>query len=163
MTDGVRDEGDPIFLVVGVSAAEIIRRCRAARSGGRSGRRPGRGNRPNELRGYRLVDFADLSNEDFVQAAHRILLGRPAAPSEVERRLGELQHGMSRIQIIVRLALSPEGRVAARPRYDGVGLPLLRVLARGVEAARHGSISGRAARKVEVAMRDALSRRGARP
>jgi hypothetical protein len=142
---------DDVFAVVGVSAAEIVARCRAVRRGEPINVRR-RGERVTNA--YRLVDFADVSDEDFVQLAHRVLLGRPAAPAEVERRLGDLRSGTSRLAIAVRLALSPEGRIAPRPRSRGIWLPLLRSIGIAIEAARAHPRAARA-----VAWAEAHARR----
>jgi hypothetical protein len=148
---GTERTEDDVLAVVGVPAAEIVARCRAVRRGDRVDlrRRVTRG-----TAAYRLVDFSDVSDEDFVQLAHRVLLGRPAAPAEVERRLGDLRSGTSRLAIAVRLALSPEGRIAPRPRSRGIWLPLLRSIGIAIEAARAHPRAARA-----VAWAEAHARR----
>jgi hypothetical protein len=145
-----RTEDDVLLAVVGVPAAEIVARCRAVRRGDPVDvrRRVTRG-----TAAYRLVDFADVSDENFVQLAHRVLLGRPAAPAEVGRRLGDLRSGTPRFAIVVRLALSPEGRIAPRSRSSGIWLPLLRWVGVAIEAARANPRAARAVAWVEARAR----------
>src|SRR5436305_15319561 len=106
---------DPILEVAGIAATEILDRCEEIRFHGYT-----RGDRERNLvtaevtRGWRLLDFADLSDGDFVREAHRRLLGRSPSTTEAERRLRELGDRSSRLGIVVRLALSPEGRRATR-------------------------------------------------
>jgi hypothetical protein len=151
---------DAVFIVTGVSAPEIIERCAAVRSGAQP--RSTGSERRDRRSGHKLVDFADVSDEDFVRNVHKVLLGRPPAPPEVERRLAELRDH-SRLEIVIRLALSPEGRVAPRPQVRGLGLPLLRSLGRAIELARTTPVTAAATRRVEGAFRSVLGRgRGAR-
>jgi hypothetical protein len=129
---------DPIFEVTGVSSADILRRCREIRGSGSvrwsgsptwgagASRRPAHGS-------PRLLDFADLRPEDFVRETHRVLLGRSASPADLDRRLGELGAGRTRMEIIMRLSLCPEGRRARRPRARGVALPALDIAGAAIE------------------------------
>ena len=84
-------EQDPILEVAGVSAFDILLRCDEIRRGGRpAGRRQLR--RVTAANSRRLLDFADLSDEDFVREAHRLLLGRGASSAEFgapSGRIGE--------------------------------------------------------------------------
>jgi hypothetical protein len=151
---------DPILEVVGISKDEILRRCSEIRRGARNG---GRLRRPGATvgvtsGGWRLLDFADLSDEDFVREAHRILLGRTASPFDLERRLRELRAGSSRMQIVVRLALSPEGRRAVHPRVRGIGLRTLLGVGQAIEAARTNVALGPAVTRSERTARRLFSR-----
>lgn len=151
---------DSIFIVTGVSASEILARCDDLRSGnGRAAsslRLPRLRRAPDS--GPKLVDLADLSSEDFVRDAHKLLLGRPPAPPELDRRLAELRSGHRRLEIVIRLALSPEGRVAPRPPVGGLGLPLLRAFGNAIEHARATPANG-AVRRAEGAFRSVFLRR----
>lgn len=151
---------DPIFEVTGVPAREILLRCSEIRHHGRHG---------IWLRSLRthvamdappsapcLLDLADLSDEDFIHAVHGVLLGRAPSPLEAARRVGELGRGSSRMEIIVRLALSPEGRRASRPRARGIGLPALAVVGRTVEAAQARPVLGGIVRAGERVARAVL-------
>jgi hypothetical protein len=102
---------------------------------------------------WRLVDFADISESDFVETAHLALLGRP--PSEVERsrRIAELRSGSSRLQVLVRLALSPEGRRTPNRPISGVGLPVLSVIGSYIERVAATRRLGIAVRRAEEAVR----------
>jgi hypothetical protein len=155
---------DPVLEVAGVSAAEILSRCSDLRREprGAARRKPRRSDAGVSKSDWRLLDFADLSDEDFVQAAHRILLGRRSSPFELDRRLGEMRAGSSRMRILVRLALSPEGRRAARPRVRGVGLQSLFTAAGAIEAASSNRALGPAIRRAEAGARRLLSRRSPR-
>jgi hypothetical protein len=107
----------------------------------------------------RLLDFADLGPADFVREAHRVLLGRSASPADLERRLGELRAGSSRMELVVRLALCPEGRRARRPPVRGVGLPALAASGAAIETLRASSTVGRATARGERVARLVLARR----
>ncbi len=148
---------DPIFDVAGISSADILRRCDEIRRRGGSGENLAHARvdghaAPND---WRLLDFADLPDEDFVREAHRVLLARSPSRGEADRRLRELRN-RSRMEIVVRLALSPEGRRANRPRVRGVGLPALAATARAIEAAEASPLLGQAARNSERLARSAL-------
>jgi hypothetical protein len=151
------NETDPIFEVVGVPAAEILRRCREIRGGGRLHVRLRSAGSAAES--WRLLDFADISDKDFVFEAHRVLLGRTPSSSERERRLRELRNGSSRMQILVRLGLSPEGRSAERRRVHGLGLRVLGLTARVIESAQANPALARTVRSGERAVRAALEKR----
>jgi hypothetical protein len=112
-------------------------------------------------RGWRLLDFADLSDADFVREAHRVLLGRGPSLSEANRRLHELRES-SRMEVVVRLALSPEGRRALRPGIRGPGLSVLSRAARAIEAAYANPKLARAVRSSERVARAALFGRSSR-
>lgn len=122
---------DPILEACGVPAAAILERCATLRGGG-TWRRAGDGaaglaaGRP----AWRLVDFADLSDAEFVAAAHLALLGRPAYAREMARRSADLEAGMTRMEVIGRLLCSPEGRKARNRAIGGVALPALAGIAR---------------------------------
>jgi hypothetical protein len=155
---------DPILEVTGIAAAEILRRCRELRESGRATAarpsvRPTAANTPGAARGrWRLLDFADLGDTDFVRDAHRVLLGRSASPSDIDRRLRELGGGSSRMAMVVRLALSPEGRCARRPPVRGIGLPALAATAAAIEALKASPVLGRAAGRGERVARSVLAR-----
>jgi hypothetical protein len=158
MVEAAQPLDDPVFEVVGIPAEEILRRCSERRRESRRGIRLPRRQVGPAKDAWRLLDFADLSDEDFVREAHRILLGRKASPSELERRLGELGHGSSRMQIVVRLALAPEGRRAARPRVRGLGLRTLVAVGHAIEAADSRATLARAVTTAERGVRRMLSR-----
>ena len=158
------EERDPILAVAGVSSAEILRRCNEIRGLGRPSRGFSRraANAGAAIGGWRLVDLADLSQADFVREAHRMFLGRRPSSTELERRLRDLQGHSSRMEIVVRLALSPEGRRAVRPRTRGIGLPALAAVGAAIEAADASPLLAPAVRSVERIARSALSDRLAR-
>jgi hypothetical protein len=109
--------------------------------------------------GWRLLDFADLSDVDFVWEAHRALLARSPSHAEVDRRLGELRDRSSRMEIVVRLALSPEGRRARRPPVRGFGFSALSAAAGAIEAAKASPSLARAAARSEALARLAINRK----
>lgn len=155
-------ESDPILEVTGLSAADILKRCDQIRRHDRPARlfslgRPVVTAKPLSVPdGWRLLDFADLGDDDFVRQAHRVLLGRSPSPAETSRRLRELRE-RSRMELIVRLALSPEGRRRREAEVRGFGLPALVRVGRAVEAAnRHPALS-RAGGRCERLTRSALS------
>ena len=152
---------DPVLEVTGVPAAEIRRRCAARRSGDGAAVTPWYPTpvaAASDARAWRLVDFGDISDADFVRAAHVVLLGRRPSDAEATRRVGELRSGSSRFQILVRLTLSPEGR-AARPRVDGIGLPALVAAARGVERLANTRAGAGVVRRLESTARRAYAER----
>jgi hypothetical protein len=124
---------DPIFQVCGVSAGEILARCAQLRvlrraSGGAVGTLalPGLINGPPSGRTvWRMVDFGDGSRSGFVQAAYFVLLGRLPYETEVMQRLTRLSAGGTRLEIILRLALSREGRRREQHPVSGVLLPMI--------------------------------------
>jgi len=150
-------EADPVFEVTGVPAAEILRRCAAARAG--------HGSYPisipkgslvadnAERSTWRLLDFADLSDTEFVQAAHVVLLGRLAYRAEAIRWIANLRAGASRFEVLVRLVLSPEGRRVSQPRVSGIGLPAVVTAGHGIERAMSTQVLGPAVRRIEWTLR----------
>ena len=151
---------DAVLEVTGVAATEILRRCEAVRAG-RTGSADGvpRTSLVADETGmrWRLVDFADCSDDDFVRTAHLVLLGRRPSDAEAARRMAELRNGSSRLDVLVRLALSPEGRVARHADVSGVGLPLLFAIGRGAERAAQVPALDRAVRWIERAGRQAMT------
>jgi GT2 family glycosyltransferase len=86
-----------------------------------------------------LPQLLGLDDKAFVRRAYLALLGRPADESGLRHYCQELGQGVPRLQVLRRLAASPEGRAAGRsliglpapaPRRWWHGLPLLRRLAR---------------------------------
>jgi O-antigen biosynthesis protein len=86
-----------------------------------------------------LPQLIGLDDKTFVRRAYLALLGRPADDSGLKHYCDELSQGVPRVQVLRRLAASPEGRAAGRsliglpapaPRRWWHGLPLLRRLAR---------------------------------
>ena len=155
---------DPILDIAGVSAVEILTRCEEIRHGGRARgsvvRRHAAVTAPPA--GWRLLDLADLSDADFVWEAHHLLLGRSPSPAEADRRLGDLSHRSSRMETIVRLALSPEGRRGSHLPTVGVGLPALAAAAGAIEAAKANPLLAGAARLGEHAARSAFASEASR-
>lgn len=105
---------------------------------------------------WRLLDFADLTDEAFVRDAHRVLLGRSPSSTEADRRRRELRTRSSRMETVIRLALSPEGRRADRPGVRGLGLPALAAVARAIEAAEARPVLARSVRQSERVGRSVL-------
>jgi hypothetical protein len=70
-----------------------------------------------------------------------------------------LRNGSSRMQILVRLTLSPEGRSAERRRVHGVGLRVLGLAARVIESAQASPALARTVRSGERAVRAVLEKR----
>jgi len=108
---------DPIFEVTGVPAAEILERCRQRRAvptGGvvsNGGALADLASSPvpkPRRRAWRLSQFSQGSNLEFVQLAHLAFLNRPATSKEVAKRLRQLSSGKSRLGVIARLMLLPE-------------------------------------------------------
>jgi hypothetical protein len=164
---GRAERPDAILEVTGVSAAEILQRCRELRG---SSRTPARAASIRRALAWSapapdarcLLDFADLGAADFVREAHRVLLGRRASSADVERRVDELRSGRPRMAIIVRLALSPEGRRARRPPVGGIGLPALALTGAAIETMKASSLLGPAATQGEQVVRSTFARPGAR-
>jgi hypothetical protein len=131
-------EGDAILQVTGVSANEILRRCatlRVARAGGRPIARSGPPLFTSGRATWRLIDFAEGSDEEFVQAAYSSLLGRLPRNAELTQRIADLRAGSSRFDVLLRLILSAEGRRARDRRVSGVALPALLAAGRATELA----------------------------
>jgi hypothetical protein len=132
-------EADLILEVTGVSASEILRRCaslRVARAGGRP--IPNSGPRLVTQSGrttWRLIDFAEGSDEEFVHVAYASLLCRLPSNAELTRRTADLRAGSSRFDVLVRLTLSPEGRRARDRRVSGFALPTFVAAGRAIELA----------------------------
>jgi hypothetical protein len=132
------DSGDPVRTVTGVSRVAILDRCAARRAGlpvsPFAAPAPTVSRRPPPVRvdpgGVRFAELRAASDEDFVVSAHVGILGRPPYDPEFNRRLREVQGGKTRLEIILRLALSRDGRRAQRPRVAGIALPALLRLVR---------------------------------
>ena len=137
---GAPSSGDLIQEVRGVSAAEVLLRCAQIRA-----MRPhpvpmsehppwhsGTVNTNGATR-WRLLDLGDGSREEFIDAAHLALLCRKPYANEVMRRIIQLRTGRTRLEIILRLALSAEGRRLKRHCVAGVGLPALLRFVRGLD------------------------------
>jgi hypothetical protein len=154
---------DPVLEVTGTAAADILRRCGEIRkSNGLVAARPMLQRTVARMRlrargGRRLLDFADLGNADFVRDAHRVLLGRSASPADMDRRLRELGAGSTRMELVVRLALCPEGRSAFRPPVRGIGLPALAATATAIEVMNGSAVLGRAVARGERVSRAVLA------
>jgi hypothetical protein len=133
-------ESDPIVEVVGVSAAEILRRCAAVRAARSEGNRlPSSGwvlATGSQRATWRLIDFADGADEEFIQAAYASLLCRLPSNGELTRRVGELRAGSSRFDVVLALMLSAEGRRARGRPISGIALPTLAAAGRAIEFAR---------------------------
>jgi FkbM family methyltransferase len=125
---GVTD-ADPIFEVTGVPAAEILDRCAELRATGTSAAQT------TAEPTWSLSDFTGVSDTEFVRAAHVILLGRLPGQAAATRRAAELEAGRSRFEILVRLALSPEGRRRHHQRVSGPAMRSLVATGRGIERA----------------------------
>jgi hypothetical protein len=149
--------GDPVREACGVAAGDILRRCGIAHAApggaahgiaGVASPPVGAGAAPGQR--WRLLDLAEGPPEAFVRAAYAAILDRPAAEPEVARRVGELRLGRSRIELVARLALCPEGRRVAAPPVAGLGLPALVAAGRTWERAlahpRIGGVLGRSTR-----------------
>jgi len=129
---------DAIREVCGISAADILRRCaeiRASRLHGTAHARPpalliGQ----NANRSWSLVELGDGSREAFIEAVYLALFGRQPDAKEVSTRLAQMRAGRTRLGIVLRLALSPEGSRAQQPRARGSGLQMVLRCARGLFA-----------------------------
>ncbi len=137
MSAGLYEE-DPIREVTGLRAQEILERCRMLRIERHAGSAapitsfaiaPADGEVRSPDR-WRSVDLGMVTDVEFVRAAHLALLGRSPYDTEVFRRTGDLRAGKTRMEIILRLVFSPEGRGDAAPRVAGLLLPALVWLAR---------------------------------
>jgi hypothetical protein len=148
--------GDPVREACGVAAGDILRRCGIARGAPGNAAHDSNAAHDNGAvapapvaaaaaagQRWRLLDLADGPPEAFVRAAYAAILDRPAADPEVARRVGELRMGRSRIELVARLALCPEGRRVAAPPVAGLGLPALVAAGRTWERAlAHPRIGG---------------------
>lgn len=143
----LRRAEDPIFAICGVHSDEILRRC---------GERRGR-------IGWRLIDFADLSDERFVQEVHLVLLARLPSAIETKRRITDLSQRSSRFEIVVRLGLSPEGRILRDRPLAGVVLPAVALAGRGLHRTLELRGIGPLARRLERSARRRVTQQGARP
>ena len=83
---------------------------------------------------WSLLDLGDGTREAFVQAAHQAMLGRPAGEAEMALRLAQLNRGRTRLGILLRLAMSEEGRAVAAPPIRGPGLRAIHKLAPAIVA-----------------------------
>lgn len=61
------------------------------------------------------AEFAALPEDAFLEAAHRVTLGRPAKPEELERGGWELRGGTSRAVLLSRLTALPEAKLRRIP------------------------------------------------
>jgi hypothetical protein len=89
---------------------------------------------------WRLLDLGDGSQEEFIAAAHLALLRRKPFADEAGRRIAQLRSGRTRLEIILRLAFSAEGRRIKQPRVAGIGLPALLSLASALDRLAHSAI-----------------------
>lgn len=140
-------ESDPVFQVTGVAAAEILRRCTSLRAGETTSRARARTK-------WTVADFSAASDVDFVRAAHVTLLGRLPDKVAATRRALELEAGRSRLEILVRLALSPEGRQRRDQQVSGPALRSLVATGRAIEAVASAPVLGTIVRRVERLVRD---------
>ncbi len=133
---------DPILEVAGIPAATILERCTALRKGWRgwgadtvlpAAATPADSAALPSRTSWRLLDFADLPDAEFVAAVHLAMLGRQPYARETIRRISDLTAGMTRIEVIARLAFSPEGRRMRHRSVGGLALPVLGGLARLLE------------------------------
>ena len=147
-------EADAIFEVTGVPASEILRRCaalRAARTSGDPTLWAGWPFAANAQRPtWRLLDFADGPEEEFVRAAYASLLCRDPSDAESTLRIAALRAGYSRFQVVVRLALSSEGRHARDQPVSGIALPALVVAGRAIERVVRVPVLGPALRRAKL-------------
>lgn len=132
---------DAIEEVCGISAAEILRRCREIRALRMHGAVPAKAalaslelSNPDANRSWSLMEFGDGPREAFVEAAYFALLGRQPDAQELSARLAQMGAGRTRLGILLRLALSAEGRQAQQPRVRGSSLRMLLRSARGLHA-----------------------------
>jgi hypothetical protein len=130
-------EADAILEVTGVSASEILHRCANLRvTGVAAPLRPYSGWPPATGSGretWRLIDFAEGSDEEFVQAAYASLLCRLPSGEELTRCIADLRAGSSRFDVLMRLTLSAEGRRARERRVSGIALPALVAAGHAIE------------------------------
>ena len=66
------------------------------------------------------IELMTSDDQQFVQSAYRLVLGRDADPDGRTEYLGQLQAGSSRLHILAQLRLSPEGNARATkiPQLD---------------------------------------------
>lgn len=64
---------------------------------------------------HRLQELLRLEGEEFVYSAYVTILNRLPDPGGLVNYLGELQSGIGKLEIVVRLRNSPEGRKASSP------------------------------------------------
>jgi GT2 family glycosyltransferase/glycosyltransferase involved in cell wall biosynthesis len=112
-----------------------------------------------------LVQLLGLDDKAFVRRAYLALLGRPADEPGLKHYCDELGQGVPRLQVLRRLAASPEGRAAGSsliglpapaPRRWWHGLPVLRRLMRSQQdidqALEHGLTLRCVQNQVQVAI-----------
>lgn len=133
-------EQDVVLAVCGVPTDELLRRLQQTRSGAAGS---AASQTPDNVDRWRLVDFGDGTDEQFVEAVHLALLRRSVTPAERERRLRDLAAGRRRVGLVVRLALCPEGRRRGPKPTDGVVLPALVRVGGAVDMAASHSALGR--------------------
>jgi SAM-dependent methyltransferase len=86
---------------------------------------------------YRLDDFLGYHDDEFVRNAYRALLGREPDAEGASRYLAKLRSGeLSKIEVLGRIRLSPEGKAAA-VTVDGLLVPF------GMRTARRIPLIGR--------------------
>jgi len=56
-----------------------------------------------------------MDDEEFVRSAYAVILARPVDESGLRNYLGQVRRGISKEQIVVELATSPEGRARGGP------------------------------------------------
>ncbi|EWY41506.1 hypothetical protein N825_27800 [Skermanella stibiiresistens SB22] len=83
---------------------------------------------------YHLNDLQAFHDAEFVVNAFYAVLRRAPYANEFRRRLDELRGGMSKVELVGRLRMSPEGRRVGT-RIDGLMLPLAVQLGYKVPAA----------------------------
>lgn len=102
---------------------------------------------------WRLLQLGDGTREQFVEAAHRAMLGRTAGAAEVALRLAQLARGRTRLGILFRLALSEEGRAAAARPIQGRGLRAIHKLAPVIVAVARLPVLRAVQRKLRIRRR----------
>jgi hypothetical protein len=156
---------DPVLEAVGVPASEIITRCVQLRESRGVREPPFRRLPPSvatstirQRATWRLVDFGDASDTEFVQMAHLAILCRRPYATEAARRVAELVAGRTRMGLLIRLAFSPEGLYGPRARVSGLFLPAL------VGASQtFGRVAGRVAVRTFLLRTVQRLRRGTKP
>lgn len=150
---------DPIMNICGISAGQMLDRIAVRRYELEHGVSAGQ---PLAVRSgfanlaladsphvWGFLDFSMPDDSEFVRQVHAGLLGRPPAPGEFDRRMRDIMHGATRLEIVLRIMLSPEGRRRRQPVRGGV-LRSMSMLGRILDHVRpQSALSGEAPIMVE--------------
>ena len=105
-----------------------------------------------------LDELLTLHDRAFVQCAYLTVLGRAADPDGLQYYVGRLRQGISKIQVLVQLRKSAEGKKhssnlpeldAAIKRYQSTQTPLMRWLTKLINSIFHNAETSAQMRRIE--------------